>query len=101
MKVSEMRSLINNLKNEGKLTDQKIEFVMDTKKYFANDVKAGTDTMKIEITRENYHPLTVENFVNGLSLASSDLEITVVNGKSAKGIAETFLTDSALEIVLD
>lgn len=100
MKVKEMRELISKLKGESQLSNQTVEFVVDAKKFFASNVKAGTDTMAIEITRDNYHPLTIDAFENSLSLASGDLDITVLQGKNAKQVSEHFLTDMALELVV-
>ena len=100
MKVKEMKELLAGLKSEGKIDGQKVEFVLDTKKYFASNVKAGANTMTLEITRENYHPLSLESFESNLDLAGGDLEIQVVKGKNTKTITESYLTDSALELVL-
>lgn len=100
VKVKEMRDLLNGLKNDGKLNDQTIEFVLDAKKFFASDVKAGANTMTFEITRDNYHPLTLNRFEESLKLAGGELEIQVKQGSSAKAITETYLTDQALELVL-
>lgn len=101
MKVKELRELISKLKNEGCLTNQNVEFVFNSKKYFASDVKAGTNTMTFNITRENYHPLTIESFENSLKLANGEINITVANGTNQNTISDSFLTDSTLELVLD
>lgn len=100
VKVKEMRSLVKGLKGEGKVTNQNVEFVLDAKKYFASDVKAGTDTMTIEVTRENYYPLSIDQLENSLKLANGELEVQVLQGKTEKTVTESFLTDSSLELVL-
>lgn len=100
MKVKELRDLISKLKGEGKLSSQTVEFVMDNKKYFASDVKAGTNTMAFEITRENYHPLTLKKFEDSLSIANGELDVAVFQGSNQKTISESYLTDSTLELVL-
>lgn len=100
MKVKEMRELISKLKGESQIQNQTVEFVVDAKKFFASDVKAGTDTMAIEITRENYRPLSIDAFESSLALASGDLEIQVLQGNNAKGVSEHYLTDMALELVV-
>lgn len=100
MKVQQMRELVQGLKNEGKLSNQMVEFVLDAKKYFASDIKAGTDTMAIQVTRDNYHPLTVSNFEESLNIASGELEISVYQGTNQKSVTESYLTDSSLELVL-
>lgn len=100
MKVKELRDLVSKLKSEGKLSSQTVEFVLDSKKYFASDVKAGTNTMAFEITRENYHPLTLQRFEDSLKIANGDLDVNVFQGTNCKTISESYLTDSTLELVL-
>ena len=100
VKVKEMRNLLSGLKNEGKLTNQTIEFVADAKKFFAHDVKAGANTMTFEITRDNYHPLTLNRFEESLNLAGGDLDIQVKQGNNTKAITDTFLTDQSFELVV-
>ena len=101
MKVKEMRDLITSLKSEGKLNGQTVEFVLNAKKFFASDVKAGTNTMACQITRNNFHPLSVDSFESSLKQASGDLEVLIFEGKSQKSITESFLTDSTLELVVE
>lgn len=100
MKVKELRDLVAKLKGDGTADSHTVEFVLDAKKYFASDVKAGTDTMAIEVTRENYHPLTVAQLASSLEIASGDLEVKVFQGKNSKTISEHYVTDSFLELVL-
>lgn len=100
MKVKELRELVGKLKSEGKLTNQTVEFVTDAKKFFASDVKAGTNTMVFEITRDNYHPLTLQKFEESLSLAAGELDVKVMKGNNELGVSESFVTDSTLELVL-
>ncbi len=95
-----MRELLSGLKNDGKLTNQTIEFVVDAKKFFASDVKAGANTMTFEITRDNYHPLSLNRFEESLKLAAGDLSINVKQGSNNKTITETYLTDTAFELVV-
>ena len=100
VKVKELRELVTKLKGEKTLETHTVEFVLDAKKYFASNVKAGTDTMTIEITRDNYHPLTVDSLEQTLNIAGGDLEVNVLQGKNGKTITEHFVTDSAVEFVL-
>lgn len=100
VKVKELRELVTKLKGEKALDSHTVEFVLDAKKYFASDVKAGTNTMTIEITRENYHPLSVNSLEETLSIAGGDLEVNVLQGKNGKTITDHFVTDSAVEFVL-
>lgn len=100
MKVKELRDLVSSLKGEGKLTNQTVEFVIDAKKYFASDVKAGTNTMVFEVTRDTYRPLTLSKFEESLALANGDIDVAVQQGTNKKTISESYLTDSTFELVL-
>lgn len=100
MKVKELRELVGNLKSDGPMGTYTVEFVLDAKKYFASEVKAGTDTMAIQVTRENYQPLTVSSLEETLKLAGEDLEVQILQGNNQKTITEHYVTDSFLELVL-
>ena len=101
MKVGQMRELIESFKNEGQDPQKTVEFIMDAKKFFAEDVKAGTNTMAFSITRENYHPLTLSSLGESLKIASAALEVEVYQGSKKLSVASSFMTDSALELVLE
>jgi len=101
VKVAQMRELIESLKAESKNSHKTVEFIMETKKYFAENVKAGTDTMAFTITRDNYHPLTLEALQESLKIASAGLDVEVFHGKKKLSIASSFMTNSALELVLE
>lgn len=101
MKVGQMRELIESFKVEGQIPQKTVEFVVDAKKFFAEDVKAGTNTMAFSITRENYHPLSLSSLANSLSIASAGLEVEVYQGSKKLTVSSSFMTDSALELVLE
>ena len=48
--------------------------------------------MTFNITRENYHPLTIESFENSLKLANGEINVTVANGTNQNTISDSFLT---------
>jgi hypothetical protein len=101
VKVGQMRELIESLGSEDQSNQRTVEFVMDAKKYFAEDVKAGTDTMAFTITRDNYHPLTLGKLQESLKIASAGLEVDVFHGKKKLNVASSFMTDTTLELVLE
>lgn len=101
MKVKELRSMIEQYTATKNMADHQVEFVSNNKKFFAEDVKAGTDTLEFSITRSNYYPLTMDGLISALKLANGEVEVQVSEASGKKSIKETFLTDSALEIVLE
>ncbi len=100
MKVNEMRELVSSLQNEGQ-NQKAVEFVTDTKKYFAEDIKAGVDTMTFSLSRNNFHNLTIDALADVLKMAGGDLEVEVLVGKNKKVVSSTFNGASSLELVAE
>lgn len=100
MKVSDFRSQIDSWEKEGKLGKQTVEFVMNSQKYFAADVKAGVNTMRFDITRSNYQELSLEQLKNSLSIAGGDVNVEVTQGSGHKDIEGLYLSDDFIEIIL-
>ncbi|MCP4912118.1 MAG: hypothetical protein GY909_03280 [Oligoflexia bacterium] len=104
MNVQQVIEKISSLPTTSPLGGLNIEFVTDAKKLFIKDVKAGTDTMKIEITRKMYRPYNVEEFKTVLSHAGPTLECEIVNldaNGATKAITDFFATNHAIEIVVE
>jgi hypothetical protein len=100
MKVNELREQIKSWNNEGKLKEQTVEFIIDSKKYFASDVKAGVNTMSFEVTRNNYKPLPLAELKQNLSIAGGDIAIEVSQAGKAKNIEQLYLSNDFIEITL-
>ncbi len=101
MKVKEMRELVSSLQKEGALEGKTVEFVVDTKKYFAEDIKAGVDTMAFALTRNDFHPLTISGLNTALEMARGDLDIEVIVGKNKKVITSTYCGKTSFELVVE
>jgi tRNA splicing ligase len=101
VKVKEIRELVSSLQKEGNFNQKTVEFVVDTKKYFAEDIKAGVDTMAFSVTRENYRPLTLDQLASALEVARGDLEVEVLVGKNRKVVSGSYPTASALELIVE
>lgn len=101
MKVNELRDKINSWESEGKIKDQTIEFIINLKKHFVTDVKAGANTMSFDVTRSQYTPLTVSTLKNHLQIASGDTVIKITQGTTEKAIEDLYLSDDFLEFVLN
>ena len=100
MNVSEFRSQISTWENEGKIKAQTVEFIIDSKKYFASDVKAGVNTMSFEVTRNNYKPLPLKGLKDDLALAAGEVEVIIRANNNQKSIESIYLSDDFMEIVL-
>ncbi len=96
-----MRELVSSLQKDGSLNGKTVEFVVDTKKYFAEDIKAGVDTMAFAVTRDTFHTLTVEALASALEMARGDLEVEVLVGKNKKVISSTFCGVTSFELVVE
>lgn len=101
MKVQEVRELVNSLKSEGKLANHKVEFVVGAIKHFAEDVKAGTDSMAFSLVSDTYHTLTPEALLDALNIARGDLDIEVIVGGSRKAVTGTYLGKATFELVVE
>lgn len=101
MKVSDFRTQLENWEKEGKLEAQTVEFVLNSQKYFAADVKAGTNTMTFDITRSNYTPLPLQELKRNLSIPGGDIEIQITQAGSEKSIEQLYLSDDFIEIILN
>lgn len=100
MKVKEMRELVSSLQKDGQ-NQKAVEFVTDTKKFFAGDIKAGVDTMTFDLSRCDFHNLTVDALAEVLSMAGGELDIEVQVGKNKKVVTSTFNGASSLELVAE
>lgn len=100
MKVKEMREVVSNLQNEGK-GQKEVEFVTDTKKYSADDIKAGVDTMIFNLSRNNFHKMTVADLGRALDMAGGDLEVEIQMGNNKKVVTSAFNGVSSLELVAE
>jgi len=100
MKVSELRSKIEAWDSEGKVGDQTVEFIVSTKKHFAKDVKAGVNTLSIDVTRSQYTPLTLSSLKTNLTIASSDTDITITQKGKEMQVEDLYLSSDFLEFVL-
>ncbi len=100
MKVKEMRELVSSLQNEGQ-NKKAVEFVADTKKYFAEDIKAGVDTMTFTLSRNNFHGLSIDALADALKMAGGDLDVEVQVGANKKVVTTTFNGASSLELVAE
>ena len=100
MKVREFREQIKSWETEGKLKSQTVEFIIDSKKYFASEVKAGVNTMSFSVTRENYQPLDLSALQSNLKVAGGDITIQISHGTNAKDIEQLYISDDFIEVVL-
>jgi hypothetical protein len=100
MKVSELREKINSWESEGKVKDQTVEFIINSKKHFVSDVKAGANTMTFDVTRSQYTPLTVESLRSNLSISSGDTTIKITQNAAEKSIEDLYLSSDFLEFIL-
>tara|TARA_R110002072_G_scaffold64203_4_gene159616 strand:- start:61398 stop:61712 length:315 start_codon:yes stop_codon:yes gene_type:complete len=104
MNVQQVIEKISTMPTSSPIGSLNIEFVIDTKKLFIKDVKAGTDTMIIEVTRKQFRPFKAEEFKNILNVASSHLECQVINldaNGAQKNITDFFATNHAIEISVE
>ena len=101
MKVKEMRELVSSLQKDGSLNGKTVEFVVDTKKLFVQDIKAGVDTMAFAVTRDNFQTLTVDGLMAALDIARGDLDVEVLVGKNKKIISSTYCGPTALELIVE
>ena len=102
MNVNEIKSKINegtSGKNNDELT---VEFVIGDKKFFIQDMKAGTDTMEINVSRNSYKPTTVNHFAKTLEHATSDLNVTITNqdNNETYKVDGLFFSDVFVEITV-
>ena len=100
MKVSELREKISSWESEGKVSTQTVEFIINSKKHFVSDVKAGANTMSFDVTRSQYSPLTVESLKGNLQISSGDTVIKITQGTAEKTIEDLYLSADFLEFVL-
>ena len=77
MKVQEIKSKIQDLTSDKNAEDLTVEFVIGDKKFFIQDIKAGTDTMEINVSRKSYQATSLNTFNNALDHASVDLNIDI------------------------
>tara|TARA_Y100000768_G_scaffold387154_1_gene377477 strand:- start:770 stop:1075 length:306 start_codon:yes stop_codon:yes gene_type:complete len=101
VKVKEMRELVSSLQKEGALANKTVEFVVDTKKLFVEDIKAGVDTMAFSVTRDNFRTLTIDELNNALDTARGDLDVEVLVGKNRKAVTGTYCGPTALELLVE
>ena len=100
MKVKEMREVVSNLQKEGKSLKE-VEFITDTKKYSADDIKAGIDTMIFNLSRNNFHKMTIDDLGQALDMAGGDLEVEIQMGTNKKVVTSAFNGVSSLELVAE
>jgi len=100
VKVKEMREVVSNLQKEGKSLKE-VEFITDTKKYSADDIKAGIDTMIFNLSRNNFHKMTIDDLGQALDMAGGDLEVEIQMGTNKKVVTSAFNGVSSLELVAE
>ncbi len=102
MNVNEMKSKMSEVTSGKNLDELTVEFVIDDKKFFIQDIKAGTDTMEINVSRSSYHPTTLSNFNNTLEHATSDLLVSINNqdNNQTYQIENLFCSEVFLEITV-
>lgn len=100
MKVSELKAKIESWESEGKVNEQTVEFVIGSKKHFAKDVKAGMNTMVLDVTRSQYTPLTLASLKTNLGMAASETEVKVLQDGSEKAIEDLYLSADFLEFII-
>lgn len=100
MKVKEMRQVVSNLQKEGE-SHKKVEFITDSKKYSADDIKAGVDTMVFNLSRNNFHKMTIADLGNALNMAGENLEVEIQMGKNKKVVTSAFNGASSLELIAE
>lgn len=79
MNVQEIKTKLTEATAEKNKEELTVEFVIDDKKFYINDMKAGTDTMEIHVTRKSYTPTPLNKFNNTLEHATSNLNVSVHN----------------------
>lgn len=101
MDVKSIRDEIATWQTDGKLNGQNVEFILGTKKFFISDVKAGTDTMLIEVTRKFFKNFSVESLSSVLRNASGHLNVSVKNLDSNANttVDKLYLSNDHLEII--
>ena len=102
MNVQEIKSKISEI-TSGKTVEQiTVEFVIDDKKYFIQDMKAGTDTMEINVSRSSYRPTSLSNFTSTLEHASSNLSVSIQNQDNSQSyqIENLFCSEVFVEITV-
>jgi hypothetical protein len=77
MKVQEIKSKIQDLTSGKNADELTVEFVIGDKKFFIQDMKAGTDTMEINVSRKSYQPTSLNTFKNTLDHATMDLNVAI------------------------
>jgi len=95
-----MREVVSNLQKEGKSLKE-VEFITDTKKYSADDIKAGIDTMIFNLSRNNFHKMTIDDLGQALDMAGGDLEVEIQMGTNKKVVTSAFNGVSSLELVAE
>ncbi len=79
MLVKELKSEINKHKAKGLDKNQTVEFVLNTQKYYVSDIKAGPNTMVLEVSRKSYHPLSIKRLEQAIDCANGELTAIVRN----------------------
>ncbi len=87
MLVSELKQEITKLKSEGSLKNQMVEFVIDTKKHYVSDIKAGADTMIFKVARTPYTGLQTDELCKALDQANNALEAKIINADNNQTLA--------------
>ena len=98
MKVTE----INAKLAEYAATNQTVEFVVDTQKYFLDGLTKNADNLTFMVTRKFFKPMTINALKEALKGANENAECFILNNDKAgdkKPVTELFKNDLFVEVV--
>lgn len=107
MTYQEAVAEFEKLGSEGKLTNQTVEVVHSTKKYFIHHIDFRADKIMLKVDRSHYTPLNHSDFISKMKevrdMVNTDAKVEVVElGKTdGKEVNSVFCSDNFVELVTD
>ena len=100
MTIGEVQGKLAEMVKDGSLTDQTVEFVIDTQKYFIETTEKNTDKLTLLVTRKCFRPTTHSEFSSLLSESHNDSKLIVKNSDKGSEIEVGALHLGALSLEL-
>lgn len=101
MKLEEFREKLTELQEKGKLTDQTVEVVDDTHKYFIESYNEKNGKLIFEITREFYTEFSNQQLFSVIEKSKAN-EVYLRNkdkNQDPKALGDVYLSHWFLELV--
>ena len=103
MTVLDIKKEIESFKASGVLSQQTVEMIIGTKKYFLSDFSCSGDTLSLIVTRQHFKKTTNAELLDILHSAhdSANVVITESPDKEGKTISQVFCGRDYIEFLAE